>query len=75
MARNVVRELLARFVHLRRTTPCIQMWGANTDVGKTLMSVGLVGEVLRRAGGRGRSNSCSYDASSVLDRFLKTCIP
>ncbi len=70
MARNVVRELLARFVHLRRTTPCIQMWGANTDVGKTLMSVGLVGEVLRRAGGRGRSNRDNGDNGDNGHRAL-----
>jgi dethiobiotin synthetase len=51
MSRNVVRELLARLARARRTTACIQVWGANTDVGKTLVSVGLVREVLRRAGG------------------------
>ena len=45
---NVVRELLAGLVRARRTMPCIQLWGANTDVGKTLVSLGLVREVLRR---------------------------
>lgn len=46
-----LRELLASLQ--TSTTRVVQLYGANTDVGKTLVSVGLVREALRRGGGGG----------------------
>jgi len=44
-----LRELLASLQ--TSATRVVQLYGANTDVGKTLVSVGLVREALRRGGG------------------------